>query len=91
MTSPPPPPGWLTPGTGLSMPDPGAPHEEWSRYAIARGMPAGQAAGLSRDQIRLEFCPPGSGPGSEPVLDALERDPGHLAARRGARSKPWEA
>jgi hypothetical protein len=84
-------PPWLTPGTGLAMPAAGAARDDWSRYAIARGMPADEAAGLSRDQLRIQFCPPGCTPGGEPDLELLERDPGALAARRQARRKPWEA
>ena len=82
-------PAWLRSGTGIPMPDPGAARDDWSRYATDRGMPAAQAAALSRDQIRVEFCPPGTGRDSEPVLDLLERDPDTLAARRDARRKPW--
>ena len=81
-------PAWLRPGTGLSMPHAGASHDDWSRYAVSRGIPADQAAALSRDQIRVEFCPPGTGPAGEPVVDLLERDPEALAARRDARRKP---
>ena len=82
-------PDWLRPDTGLTMPDAGAPSDDWSRYATDRGMPTDQAAALSRDQIRVEFCPPGSAPAGEPALDLLERDPEALAARRDARRKPW--
>ena len=55
-------PAWLRPGTALSMPHATASHDDWSRYVVSRGIPADQAAALSRDQIRVEYCPPGTGP-----------------------------
>lgn len=84
-------PDWLTPGTGMAMPGPGAPWATWASYAASRGMPPGMAEELSRDEIRVLICPPGVGASAvNPVMERHERDPEALASRRASRAKPWE-
>jgi len=68
-------------------PDDRAPHSAWMAYAVSHGMPAEQARGLTRDQIRRRF------PvlvGAEPDLEQLEPDPEIRAARRETRRPAWE-
>ena len=82
-------PGLLKPGPGLSMPAAWASHDDWSRYAVARGMPAGQAAAISRDQLLLAFVPLNAPRDDTPRLERLDRDPDTRAATRESRRKPW--
>ncbi len=74
------------------LPMPGAmdSHDDWGRYAVSRGMPQGQAARLTRDEIRAEFVPPDAPRVDIPYVERLDRDPGTRAARREARRRPWE-
>lgn len=75
---------------GLLEPDARADHATWARYAVSQGMPTDQAAGLTRDQIRVRFVTPGRSIGGEPDLDVLERDPETRAGRRAAQRPAWE-
>lgn len=77
-------------GPFIPQPSADADHGTWTRYAIAQGMPAEQARGLTRDQIRVRFTPPGAPLGGEPQLERHDSDPETLAARREARRRPWE-
>ena len=74
----------------LPKPDARADHDTWARYAVSQGMPAGQAAGLTRDQIRVALVPAGRSIGAEPSLDVLERDSEARFARRAAQRPAWE-
>ncbi len=67
-----------------------APHSEWMAYAVSQGMPEEQAAGLTRDQIRVRFMPADAPLSGAPDLDWHDQDPEAIAARREARRKPWE-
>lgn len=68
---------------GMAMPSPRAGHGAWVNYAIAHGMPAEAAAGMTRDQIRAALSDPrDSGVGSVPDLEQFDQDPDAIAARR---------
>lgn len=75
---------------GMLEPDARADHATWARYAVSQGMPADQAAGLTRDQIRVRFVAPSRSIGGEPDLDVLERDPETRDGRRAAQRPAWE-
>lgn len=83
-------PGWLKPGTGLSMPDFAASRDDWGRYATARGMPADRAAAASRDQLVLAFVPLAALRDGAPRVERLDQDPETRAARRAASRPAWE-
>jgi hypothetical protein len=74
----------------ILAPDDRAPHSAWMEYAIGRGMPAEQARGMTRDQLRICFLPSAGPIGSEPDLERFEQDPETVAARREARRTLWE-
>lgn len=78
-------PTWLRPAIGVAMPDFAASHDDWERYAVARGMPPGQAASSSRDQLVLAFVPMTALRDGAPRVEQLDRDPATRAARREAR------
>lgn len=67
---------------GMSMPPGNAAHTAWRDYAIGQGMPAAEAAGLSRDQIRMRFTAPGADRDDAPDLEVLDQDPDARAARQ---------
>jgi hypothetical protein len=67
-------------------PDPRAPHDVWAQYAVSRGMDAGDARGLTRDQLRAALAPARPGVSGVPDLERHERDPEALAARGAGRS-----
>ena len=83
-------PGWMKPGTGLSMPAAQAPHEQWMRYAIDRGMSPGHAAAASRDQLALTFDPRGVLRHDAPRLERHERDADTRTVADEARCRPGE-
>ncbi len=51
------------------MPKGNASHEAWLQYAVSQGMPRGEAAELTRDQIRARFSAPSFDPDAPPVMD----------------------
>jgi hypothetical protein len=85
MTGTPDAPAWLRPAIGVAMPDFAASHDAWEHYAVARGMPAAQAAASSRDQLVLAFVPLTALRDGPPRVEQLDRDPATRAAVREAR------
>ena len=83
-------PGWLRPAIGVSMPEAQASHEDWSSYAVARGMAADRAAALSRDQLALTFDPRGVLRHDAPRLERHERDADTRTVADEARCRPGE-
>ncbi len=49
-----------------AMPKGNASHETWMNYAVEQGMPRGEAAELTRDQIRARFTAPSFDPEAAP-------------------------
>jgi hypothetical protein len=49
-----------------AMPKGNASHETWLSYAVEQGMPRGEAAELTRDQIRARFTAPAFDPDKAP-------------------------
>lgn len=54
---------------GPRAPAGNASREAWIGYAVSQGMPADEAAALSRDQIRQRFAAPVFDPDAPPVMD----------------------
>ncbi len=67
---------------GMPMPPGNASHEHWRDYAVSAGMPADEAAALTRDQLRMRFLAPGAGRDDFEDLEVLDQDPDARAARR---------
>jgi hypothetical protein len=66
--------GGAAPGDGQGPSPQPAPRgnaslQAWVEYAVSQGMPAAEAAGLSRDEIRARFTDPGFDPDAPPRMD----------------------
>ena len=65
---------------GVPVPPASAAHADWAAFAVSQGMDLAGASGMTRDQIRLQFC--GSARDAFPDVELLDGDPGARTARR---------